>query len=192
MKIKYISVIISVVLFLCGCGTTENTTVELDDTDLLEAGPVVVEEESFSQDNTGTIMVFVCGEVKNPGVYEMNRDDRVCDAILRAGDFTDKADTDYLNQAAGLTDGEKLYIPNEEEVETNDISVADDDSGLININTATAAELKTLPGIGDVKAEAIVAYRNNHGNFGSVDDIKKVDGIKSGLYDSIKDMITVN
>lgn len=219
MKIKYTMVILTAVTLL-GCAKAEEP-VQLDEPDLLMAGPVVVEDDINSGAGTGigteddfsgngveqtgqTIMVFVCGEVNSPGVYEMESDARVCDAILRAGDFADEADTDYLNLAEGLSDGQRLYVPSEEETAMNAAvysqpsknqgtgGISSNSSGLININTASVTELKTLPGIGDVKAGAIVQYRENHGNFGSIEDIKQVDGIKSGLYDSIKDKITVN
>lgn len=185
MKIKYILVILSIMICLIGCNESEEEAY-LDDTDLLMAGPVVVEDEVSEDD---TILVFVCGEVNNPGVYEFKRGERVCDAILRAGDFTQDADTEFLNQAAELSDGQKLYVPSENE---STAATEQEDDGLVNINTATTSQLKTLPGIGDVKAEAIISYRDKNGSFEKIEDIKQVDGIKSGLYDSIKDMITVN
>lgn len=207
MKIKYIMVILAVSILFMGCEDAAEP-IQLDETDLLTAGPIVVEEstekESTEEKN---IMVFVCGEVNSPGVYEMDGDARVCDAILMAGDFTGDADIDYLNQAAGLTDGQQLYVPSEEETAAGipDGNTADpggsgnhfgsgnsSGNGLVNINTASLQELKTLPGIGDVKAGAIISYREQNGKFTSTEDIKQVDGIKSGLYDSIKDMITVN
>lgn len=204
MKIKNLMVILAVSLLFMGCEDAAEP-IQLDETDLLTAGPIVVEENSVPE--TETIMVFVCGEVNSPGVYEMDGDARVCDAILRAGDFTVDADTDYLNQAAGLTDGQQLYVPSEEETKagisegniinsegSGNISGNANSSGngLVNINTASLQELKTLPGIGDVKAAAIISYREQNNKFTSTEDIKQVDGIKSGLYDSIKDMITVN
>lgn len=204
MKIKYIMVILAVSILFMGCEDAAEP-IQLDETDLLTAGPIVVEENSVPE--TETIMVFVCGEVNSPGVYEMDGDARVCDAILRAGDFTVDADTDYLNQAAGLTDGQQLYVPSEEETTAgiSDGNIVNSEgsgnisgnanssgNGLVNINTASLQELKTLPGIGDVKAAAIISYREQNNKFTSTEDIKQVDGIKSGLYDSIKDMITVN
>lgn len=201
MKIKYIMVILAVSILFMGCEDAEEP-IQLDKTDLPTAGPIVVEESTEKESTEEkTIMVFVCGEVNSPGVYEMDSDARVCDAILMAGDFTGDADIDYLNQAAGLTDGQQLYVPSEEETaagisEGNTVDPGGNGNlsgnGLVNINTASLQELKTLPGIGDVKAGAIISYREQNGKFTSTEDIKQVDGIKSGLYDSIKDMITVN
>lgn len=190
MKIKNMIVILPLAVLIMGCAEAEELT-PIDKTDLLTAGPVVVETEDV--ETSDTLMVFVCGEVNNPGVYEMASGDRVCDAIIKAGDFTPEADAEYLNLAAGLTDGQRLYVPSESESEQGmpTSSDGDGDTGLVNINTATASELKTLPGIGDVKAGAIIAYREAHGEYTSIEQIKQVDGIKSGLYDSIKDMITV-
>lgn len=152
-----------------------------------------------------TVTVHVCGAVREPGVYELPGDARVADALVAAGDFAADADTEYLNLAAFLTDGQQVYVPTEEEVLTGSVPEAadgarhadggtvagEDASGRININTATAAQLKTLPGIGDVKANAIVAYREAKGDFADVSEIQQVDGIKEGLYRQIKDSICV-
>lgn len=199
MKISYIIMGILVAVSLIGC-TNQEEPIGIDEPDLLMAGPVVVDAESTDEDMPNTVKVFVCGAVNNPGVYELESGARVCDALALAGDFAEDADTEYLNQAAGLTDGERLYVPKEDETDleytgfSEDANTQDgsiDSSGLVNINTASESELRTLPGIGEVKAGAIIAYREEHGNFTSIEQIKQVDGIKSGLYDSIKDKIKV-
>lgn len=224
MKIKklYMAVLVSSFL-LVGCNETEGALTS-DELDLLTAGPVVdsasqissmgneeTENDNNNTDSGSTIRVFVCGEVNSPGVYELESTARVCDAIILAGDFAKDADTEYLNQAATLTDGQKLYVPSEEEAASGlaegtpdtdkgssgsgSIYNAGDDgsasAGLVNINTASVSELKSLPGIGDVKAGAIVSYREEHGKFTSEEQIMQVDGIGSGLYDNIKDKICV-
>lgn len=213
MKIKkiYMAVLVSSFL-LVGCNETEGALTS-DELDLLTAGPVVdsasqissmgneeTENDNNNTDSGSTIRVFVCGEVNSPGVYELESTARVCDAIILAGDFAKDADTEYLNQAATLTDGQKLYVPSEEEVAsglaegTPDTDIGSSGSastGLVDINTASVSELKSLPGIGDVKAGAIVSYREEHGKFTSEEQIMQVDGIGSGLYDNIKDKICV-
>ena len=147
-----------------------------------------------------TVMVHVCGQVQNPGVYELPADARVADALLAAGDFTADADTDYWNQAAFVTDAQQIYVPSEAETAAGFAqtgaapasgSAAGEGAGLLNINTASLQELKSLPGIGDVKAGAIVAYRESKGAFGSVEEIRQVDGIKDGVYEKIRDLICV-
>ncbi|MBR6451485.1 MAG: ComEA family DNA-binding protein [Lachnospiraceae bacterium] len=163
-----------------------------------------------------TVMVHVCGAVAHPGVYELPADARVADAMLAAGNLTADASPDYWNQAAVLTDGEQIYVPTFEEVEAGDVLSGVSASGgagagdpgaagrsaqgaagigatdgKVDLNTADAKLLKTLPGIGDVKANAIVAYREAHGRFSSVDEVKQVDGIKDGLFSQIEPLICV-
>ncbi len=157
--------------------------------------------QDVSDDADGSVTVHVCGAVKKPGVYKLSGDSRVADALLAAGDFRPDADVDYWNQAALLEDGQQIYVPTEEEVENGTFATGDSpaaggaaaeaDDGRINLNTATVAELKTLPGIGDVKANAIISYREAKGSFSSVEEIKQVDGIKDGLYRQICDEIYV-
>lgn len=153
---------------------------------------------------TETVTVHVCGAVVNPGVYELPANARVADAILTAGDFEPDADCEYRNLAAVLSDGEQIYVPTEEETAEGTIPVAGQTAeqgspltsgvssgGKININTATEAELMTLPGIGEVKARAVITYRENNGPFQSIEEIRKVEGIKEGSYNKIRDAICV-
>lgn len=159
-----------------------------------------------------TIFVHVCGAVRTPGVYELKSGSRVYEAVQAAGGFTDDAEENYVNQAQILSDGIKLMIPTIEEAlampeEGMDMQAAEGmagqsaeggmtgqsaDDGRININTASEQELCTIPGIGATRAAAIVQYRQEHGSFGSVEDIMKVTGIKEGTYEKIKNSIKVN
>ncbi len=149
-----------------------------------------------------TIFVHVCGAVRAPGVYELKSGSRVYEAVQAAGGFTDDAEENYVNQAQILSDGVKLTIPTVEEalampeggIDTQAAGTAGQpaDDGRININTASQQELCTIPGIGATRAAAIVQYRQEHGSFGSVEDIMKVTGIKEGTYEKIKDSIKVN
>lgn len=157
-----------------------------------------------------TICVHVCGAVKNPDVYELPEGSRVYEAVQAAGGFTEEADSSYVNQAQKLSDGVKLVIPTLEQTDTvgaedeRQISIGivgepDGESGQdavsdgkININTATEAELCNIPGIGAVRAAAIIAYRQEKGSFSSIEEIKNVSGIKEGTYEKIKDSIKIN
>ena len=147
------------------------------------------------------------------GVYELRQGSRLDDAVKAAGGFDDEADRTYINLAALVTDGMKLYVPTKEEVavaavdkavtgspaagiESFDAATSGGDfsssgSGLVNINTATKEELTTISGIGAGYADRIIAYRNEKGPFKNIEDIMKVSGIKEKLFSKIKDKITV-
>lgn len=137
-----------------------------------------------------------------PGVYELRTDARIYEALEAAGGMTEDAAADWINQAEALSDGERIYVPTQEEAEESAQSVsgqwADSNgnaggsvSDKININTAAKEELMTLSGIGASKAESILKYRQEHGNFQSIEDLKKIEGIKDGVFNKIKDDITV-
>ncbi len=133
------------------------------------------------------ITVHVCGCVKAPGVYELAADARVYEAVEAAGGFTDEADQSYINLAAPLTDAVKIYIPSCGETLSGETS----SGGKVNINTADAQLLQTLPGIGPARAADIIAYRQKNGAFACTEDIMKVPGIKSAAYAKIEGMIAV-
>ena len=151
------------------------------------------EETETETETLPKVCVHVCGSVAIPGVYYLDEGSRIHEAVALAGGFTEEAAGDAINLAETVSDGEKIYIPSKEDVE-NGYSAeekADSGDGLVNINTASLDELKTLPGIGDMKAEAIIAYREEFGNFTSVEDIMNVSGIKDSSYERIKDFIKV-
>lgn len=140
-------------------------------------------------------MVHVCGAVRNPGVYPMPEGSRVYEAVEAAGGFLEDADENYRNQAEKLQDGMKLYIPTKDEVQNGVVITGEQEetngSGLVNINTASEEVLCTLPGIGTSKAKSIIAYREEHGKYGRTEDLMNVPGIKDGLFQKVKDSITV-
>lgn len=147
-----------------------------------------------------SVFVYVCGCVKNPGVYKLEADKRIADAIKLAGGMTGKASMEYINQALKIEDGMKIYIPSEDEVSAESValeqsSVSQTSDGneneKVNINTADKSELTKVPGIGDTRAEAIIAYRQENGAFSCIEDIKKVSGIADGLFGRMKEYITV-
>lgn len=159
--------------------------------------------EQEDKSNTESIVVHICGAVVNPGVYELPKGSRIFQAVEAAGGFQEEAGQDFLNQAALLSDGVKLYVPTMEEMEdirgnlsesfweNTSEGISEENSGLVNINTADEEELCTLTGIGSGKARSIIDYRENNGNFQKIEDIMKVEGIKDGLFRKIRDSITV-
>jgi competence protein ComEA len=141
------------------------------------------------------IVVHITGAVPRPGVYALPQGARVQDAISAAGGFLADADRSGINLARHLEDGEQidiLYIEGAAIViPTPGVEVITSSTELININTATQAELESLPGIGETTAKKIIAYREEHGPFATTEDIINVSGIGAGTYERIKDLITV-
>ena len=140
---------------------------------------------------TGTVTVYLCGAVKSPGVYELPEGSRVYEAIEMAGGLKHNASSTAVNQAQLLTDGEMIEILTEGQATAQQVEQQDEADSRVNLNTASAEELKTLPGIGDAKAASILAYREQNGAFASIEDIKKIEGIKDGVFANIKDLIRV-
>lgn len=150
---------------------------------------------SGMQDKT-MIRVYVCGAVACPGVVEIPEGSRIEDALLAAGGFSPDAVEEAVNLADWASDGQMLYFPAVgEEAAWKPVQpgrdIRDGQNGLVDINTAGAALLCTLPGIGEARAADIIAYRESHGSFASCEDIMKVPGIKTSVYEKICDKITV-
>lgn len=145
------------------------------------------------------ILVHVAGAVAQPGVYSLPRDSRVRDAVEAAGGALPEADLESLNLAATLEDGERLLVPglsqNVPEITTSPTPGASSptpSSGeLVDINSASRAELEALPGIGLELALRIIAHRQAYGPFETVESIQEVFGVDAGVYERIKDLITV-
>ncbi len=143
------------------------------------------------------LLVHVAGAVAKPGVVALARGSRAQDAVQAAGGLLPDADSAALNLAALLEDGQRLNVPYKVGTPPADavrgggaIPLAGP-GGLVNLNTATQEELESLPEIGPVTAEAILAYRAANGAFGSIEAIQDVDGIGPGIFEKIKDLITV-
>ena len=161
-------------------------------------------ENSFSQPEmpSNEIVIHIAGAVENPGVYTLTEGQRVEDALQKAG-IADNADADALNRAAVLFDGQKIVVPFQAErpadnmetgiepVRTDDTASQTIENEKININTANITQLMTLPGIGEVKAGAIIRYRQEHGGFQNIDEVLLVNGIGSGIYAQIAGQICV-
>lgn len=134
------------------------------------------------------IYVDLKGEVLNPGVYKITSSTRLYQLIEKAGGLTSIADPLKINLSILLKDQDVIYVPSifDEDI----VIIEDDDTDLIDINQANKALLTTLPGIGEVTAEAIIDYRNEYGYFDQIEDIMNVPGIGESTYENIKDLIT--
>ena len=171
--------------------------------DIFEEPEEIKEEES----NSKKVIVDIKGMINNPGVYEVDSNLRVNDVIELAGGLKEGADTSNINLAKLVSDAMTIIIYSTEEVLEkfkqevcicncpyiqNDACInSNNDSNLININTAGIEELTTLTGIGDVKAEAIIKYRSEVGKFKTKEELLNVEGIGEALFEKIKDNITV-
>lgn len=144
-----------------------------------------VETVADREESRGRILVYVVGAVKNPGVYEIPEGSHYFDAVKAAGDVLPYADVNAVNMAEPVTESMKIYIPLDPYMK--DPGAA----GLVNINTAGKKELQSLPGIGQVTAEKIIAYREEHGNFNSKEDLKQVPSISDGKFKKLADKITL-
>ena len=188
-----------VVVCICSCGkdTAYYVDSEGEDSVMQQGMQEETSEQMDEQDSKmAEIYVYVCGQITKPGVYVLPQGSRICDLFELAGGFTKDAAIDYWNQARLLTDGEMIYVPTAEEVKDRpfDENTANntDDSNKVNINTASKEELMTLPGIGEARALAIIAYRKENGPFTSIAELKEVEGIKDGVFSKMKDYIEIN
>ena len=158
--------------------------------------------------NDDIVIIHITGSVKNPGIVKLKEGSRIEDAIEAAGGLTENADITKVNLAYIVEDGTKIKIPSASEEDIGDDDIIDSKSGdniiieentissnnstqTININKATDKEFETLPGIGPSLASKIIEYRNQNGKFGSIEDIKNVNGIGDSKYEKIKNLITV-
>jgi competence protein ComEA len=140
------------------------------------------------------LVVHVAGWVRRPGVYRLHRGQRVIDAIDAAGGLRPGADLGALNLAAVLTDAQQVLVARAAPPAAPsgpEAPIAPATPALVNVNVATPEELETLPGIGEVLAAAIVAYRDEHGPFTSVDQLMDVSGIGEVTLEEIRDLVTV-
>jgi competence protein ComEA len=141
------------------------------------------------------VVVYITGAVPRPGVYALPKNARVQDAISAAGGFLAEAEKSQINLAALVEDGEKLDIPYIEGASpvlgTPIPVIVTSTTELVNINTATLEQLDTLPGVGPTTAQRIIDYREQNGPFINTEDIINVQGIGTGTYERIKDLITV-
>ena len=150
------------------------------------------------------LVVQVGGSVALPGVYELVPGSRVLDLIQAAGGLLPQANPEMINQAALLQDGELIWVPARQTAESGPTVSTPAQTGHpveqalnstpefpINLNTASVEALQALPSIGEVRAQSIVAYRTANGPFQSIEDIQDVVGIGPGIFEQIKDLITI-
>ncbi len=177
------------VFFLTGCSDRAYT---LEDLASEETAQVMAEAtEPRGQQDCGPepIYVFVCGEVVSPGVIRLEAGSRAGDALELAGGLTVSADETYVNLAEVLQDGQKLYFPSVAEVNAGKDSGG---SSGVDINTADAEALCTLPGIGAAKAEAIIDHRTKYGRYERPEDLMQVSGIGEASLERLRPYITVD
>lgn len=229
-----IRIIMMILLFFSGCGREEDSLTEVSvsgeaqenrekageasekDGESVSGEKETDADKPEKETKEETIVVYVCGAVKREGIVKLPAGSRIYEAVEQAGGMTEKAASSWLNQAEVLTDGARVYVPDEEEVKDaeagNKAGTADNagsikkpggtgssgisgkgagNDGKVNINEASKEELMTLTGIGEAKADSILEYRAEHGRFGSIEEIKEISGIKDGVFQKIKDKITV-
>lgn len=179
------------------------------------SGEVLEEAEIKEDEVSEKIVIHIDGEVNNPGVYELQKEARIDDAIEVAGGLTSMADLEEINLAYKISDGVKISIPKKEEVKvvkkssvvnktkkvvsnitagvtkSEEVSSFSGESGKINLNTANISQLDTLTGIGPATAQKIIDYREQNGGFNSLDELKSVDGIGEAKFNKIKDSIEI-
>ena len=158
---------------------------------------VLTTEDEPEKIENEIIKVYVTGEVKNQGVIELEQGSRIVDAIEKAGGQTEEANLKNVNLAYELEDGQKIYIPNKSEENTNEITddgvteIDSKENDTININKANEKELQELNEIGESLASSIIKYREDNGKFKNIEDLKNVPGIGESKFSNIKEKIKV-
>lgn len=205
--VVFVMLLLLMILSVVYTWQRQRTTHEFVSDDLMKIEETVVSETSESEEILQDIIVDIKGAVKLPGVYQMTTQDRVIDLIEKAGGILANGDTETVNLAQKLTDQMSITILDKNQVQelsTNNGGGIDSankelqnfwnissQTSKIDINTADISQLETLPGIGPSKANAIVAYREEHGSFQSIEDIQNVTGIGAKTYEKLQESIQV-
>ena len=188
---KHVSIVVLMIcagIILTGC----------DDSKEIMINEETIEESYEYTENKNHIYVYLSGEVESPGVYKLENEARLYQAIELAGGMTKNAQKEYLNLAETVYDGQQIHILSKKEYkksqeqDTDIVQNKDSDNALININTATPEELQSLSGVGETRAKAIIEYREKNGKFQTIEDIKNVSGIGDSTFENIQNDITVN
>ncbi|WP_196001175.1 helix-hairpin-helix domain-containing protein [Clostridium sp. 1001271B_151109_B4] len=169
-----------------------------DESEIFEGdSSLIVNNANINGQKENLIVVEIKGEVINPDVYTLNEGSIIKDLIEVAGGLTDQADISNINRAKEINNHELVIIRNindlvsDEEIEINVMQEVESDDSKININTADLSKLKDIPGIGDVKANSIIMYREENGGFKTIEELKNVDGIGEKTFEKIKDNIKI-
>lgn len=154
-----------------------------------------------NQSQNGVVAVDVKGAVKKPGVYELKSDSRINEALTAAGGALPTADLRQVNLAKQLTDQQMIYVPTQGEQVTDPTASMAADAGTgtaadtatphVNLNTATKEQLCQINGIGDKKADLILQYRQEHGQFKSIDELKEINGFGEKTVAKLKEYLAV-
>ena len=197
---KLLIIFISILIIIC---VSIYFFTKDEDTNILLSNELyTVANTDNTNEDLETIMVHIDGEIVTPGIISLKAGARIADAIQACGGTTDISDISKINLAYELKDGQKVYIPSIYDVEDveyiqndagNNVIIPDtsSSSALVNINSATQAELETLPGIGPSTAAKIIDYRNKNGDFKNIEDIMNVSGIGESKFNNIKDYICI-
>ncbi|WP_300408049.1 helix-hairpin-helix domain-containing protein [Lagierella sp.] len=153
---------------------------------------IVNSSEGSETNAVSDIYVHIDGEVNKPGLYKVKNSSRINDVLTMAGGTTALADLKDINLAKKVEDEMKIYIPSTQEMVIDHVSSdnKESSSSKVNINTADKDTLKTLPGIGDTRAEEIIRYREEN-KFSKPEDLQNISGIGSKTYEKLKDLISV-
>lgn len=183
MKRITVLILFGLSVLISACAGTTGSTFEIS----IESSRTS-EPDKPGPDAGNTVVAYICGAVNRPGVYVLDEPSRIVDLIEAAGGATEEADLSRINLAQKLADGQQVVVPGTDETQENVIS---SENGKVNLNFADKEELMTLPGIGEAKAEAILAYRQEIGWFESTEEIMNISGIKEKMYAKIADRIEV-
>lgn len=194
-----ISILVALWLWYSSSNNFPPETNKKNNTNISQKQINSITKSTSSTSNKGDkIAVHVAGNVINPGLYYFDPTKRVYDAVKTAGGFSQDADQNKINLAQKLIDGQYLYIPKIGETTVSTITTTPQDptspptsNAKVNINIATQSELEEITGVGPSTAENIIKYRQENGNFSSIEDIQNVPGIGTGKFENMKDEIVV-
>ena len=186
MKKKFIYLAIIFIFSITGCkdNSEELFRFKMSEDELEQEN--TIEEKSEKKDEL--LIVHVSGSVKRAGVYQLEKDKRIIDAIEKAGGMLEEADSDALNLAEKIKDGMKIYVPKKGEKPTTSTNLKS--QSYIDLNLAEKEELMTLPGVGEKTADKIIAYREAQ-PFEKVEDLLKVSGFGKKKMEALKGLIAV-
>ena len=186
MKKKFIYLAIIFIFSITGCkdNSEELLRFKMSEDELEQED--TIEEKSEKKDEL--LIVHVSGSVKRAGVYQLEKDKRIIDAIEKAGGMLEEADSDALNLAEKIKDGMKIYVPKKGEKPMTSTNLKS--QSYIDLNLAEKEELMTLPGVGEKTADKIIAYREAQ-PFEKVEDLLKVSGFGKKKMEALKGLIAV-